>query len=89
MTNNPRALSAVAAAAAVLFVMALISQHPEHSERVTATLSDTAAKAWPFGGGKTYEIIKAKGTGKVTEHIYQDLHDTYIPDFRKRRIKLL
>lgn len=90
MTNNPRALFAIAAVAAVLFFMALMSQHPEHRERVTAVLSNTASKAWPFSGEKTsYEIAKEEGTGKATEHIYQNTHDMYIPGSRKRRVKLL
>lgn len=54
MTNTPRVLFVVAAVAAILFVFALISQHPEHRERVTAVLSNTAAKAWSFKGEKTY-----------------------------------
>lgn len=90
MTNNPRALFAVAAAAAVLFVMTLLSQHTEHKQRVTTVLSETASKAWPFGGEKTsYDIAKEEVTGKVTEHSYQNTHDMYIPAFRKRRVKLL
>lgn len=54
MTNNPRVLFAVASVAAFLFVFALIRQHPEHRERVTAVLSNTAAKAWSFEREKTY-----------------------------------
>lgn len=54
MTNNPRVLFALATVAAALFVFALISQHPEHRERVTAVLSNTAAKAWSFKGETTY-----------------------------------
>lgn len=54
MTNNPRVLFAVATVAALLFVFALISQHPEHRERVSAVLSNTAAKAWSLKGETTY-----------------------------------
>lgn len=90
MTNNPRALFAVAAVAAVLFVVALISQHPEHREKVTAVISSTADKAWHFRGGKTfYEIAKEKGTDKVTAHSYHNMYEKYFPAIRNKRIKML
>lgn len=90
MSNNPRAVFIAAAAAAVLFVVALIRQHPEHREKVTAVLSNTAEKAWPFGGGKTfYEIAKEKGTDKVTDHSYQHMYEKYLPALRNKRIKML
>lgn len=90
MSNNPRALFVTAATAAVLFVLALIRQHPEHGERVTAVLSNTADKAWHLSGGKTfYEIAKEKGTDKVTDHSYQHVYDKYLPAIRNKRIKML
>lgn len=90
MSNNPRAVFIAAAAAAVLFVVALIRQHPEHREKVTAVLSNTAEKAWPFRGGKTfYEIAKEKGTDKVTDHSYQHMYEKYLPALRNKRIKML
>lgn len=85
MTNNPRALFAVAAAAAVLFVLALISQHPEHRNKVTAVLSNTVEKARPFSGKNTYEIAQEKGRDTVTD---QDAN-YYFPTIRNRRRKLL
>lgn len=92
MTNNPRALFAVAAAAVVLFVMALISQHPEHREKVTAVISSTADKAWHLGGGggkSFYDIAKEKGTDKVTAHSYHHMYEKYFPAIRNKRIKML
>lgn len=89
MTTNPRTLFAVAAAAALVFVMALMSQHPEHRDRVTAVLSNTASKAWPFSGEKTsYGIAKEEGTEIGTEHSYRVFHDTYIPEFRRRMVRM-
>lgn len=89
MTNNPRALFVVAAAAAVLFLFALINQYPEHRQQVTSMLSNTASKAWQFRGKKTYGIAKEKGADKVKGHSYRGTDDKYYPAIRHKRVKML
>lgn len=89
MTNNPRALFVVAAAAAILFLFALVNQYPEHRQQVTSVLSNTASKAWPFSGEKTYAISKEKETDITKSHSYRDTDDKYFPAGRYKRVKIL
>lgn len=87
MTNNPRVLFAVATAAAVLFVLALIGQYPDHGAKVTAALSNTADKAWHFSGEDTDQIAKAKGMNKVAHHSY--MNEKRFIAIRKKWAKML
>ena len=87
MTKNPRALFAVAAAAVVLFVLALISQHYKYQEKITAGLSDTLHKERPFGGEETYKTVEEKGKRTVIDHIYHAMHDRDFPTINKRVVE--
>ena len=86
-TKNKAVLYA-AAAAILLFVVALVHQQTEQGEQLKSAIAGATTKMWPYEPS-FFEIAQGHGTDKVTSHHYEQMYERYFPALRHKKIKML